>query len=160
MRTYKKHHLEHLDGSRGTWRPTLVTSMWGADGHPIAWKEIVIVSCHNCGLQYGVGGDDNGPQIQDDGTTNSPVRCQHCKTEDHMTFDKHQEPIGREHFAKLKADALQEVKAARLMALQEHIKAQMQAELDERAAAAAREIIPDGADNPQELFKTAMKKYK
>src|SRR5574342_410419 len=110
MKNFKKHHLEHLDDTRGAWRPSLIASVHGADGHPVAWKEIVVVSCPNCGCQFGVGGDNNGPQIKADGTTDEPVTCYHCKWSDHMTFEKHQESAGREHFAKLKAEAEQSVK--------------------------------------------------
>jgi hypothetical protein len=156
MKNFKKHHAEHLDGTRGSWRPALIGALVGADGHYVSWKEIVVVSCHNCGLQYGVGGDE--AQIQPDGTTDIPVRCHHCGLTDHMTFDSHAAPAGREHFAKIKAEAEKGVRDARLNALHEKIKADMQADLHDRALAEARKILPDGATNAQELFKSAMGK--
>jgi len=153
MRAYKKHHAEHLDGTRGAWRPTLIASMIGADGHPIAWKEIVVVSCHNCGLQYGVGGDDGGPQIKPDGTTDIPVICHNCKTEDHMTFEKHQESEGREHYAKLKEAAQTEADDARHRHIQEHFKAKMYENIEDITKTIAKKIIPSGAPNRDKLLK-------
>lgn len=158
MKTFKKHHTEHLDGTRGSWRPALVASLFGIDGHPVAWKEIVVVSCHGekCGLQYGVGGDDDGPQIQADGTTDRPVTCHHCQSSDHMTFEKHAAAEGRGHFNKLKAQAQQDVKDARIRLLKEKIRADILKTIDDEALDMANKILPDNAQNVQELFKNAM----
>jgi hypothetical protein len=158
MRTYKKHTGEHLDGTRGTWRPSLVASVFGADGHPVAWQEIAIVSCHDCGAQYGVGGDDVA--IKEDGVTESEVSCYNCKCRNPITFEKHAEPEGREHFAKLKEEAEQSIKDARIRVLHEIIKDNMRKELDEKALSEAKKIIPDDAKNPQELFRSAIASLK
>lgn len=157
MKTFKKHHQEHLDDTKGAWRPTLVATVFGSDGHPVAWKEIVVVSCHECGLQYGVGGDE--AQIQENGQTDRPVTCHHCKTTDHHHYDLHADAVGREHFAKLKKQAEDDVKEARLRVLKQLIAEQIRKEADDRAMEAAKQILPDGANNPQELFNNAKKRY-
>jgi hypothetical protein len=155
MKTFKKHHNEDLDGTKGAWRPSLVVGMTGADGHPVSWNEIAVVSCPSCGAPQGVGAD--GVTIRPDGTTDGPVKCYNCPWQDGMTFEKHQEPEGREHFARLKEEAANGVKEARVRVMQEAIKRQTLEELDQKAWDEARKVIPDGAPNPQDLFNTFMK---
>lgn len=159
MKNFKKHHHEHLDDTRGAWRPSLVASMWGPDGHPVAWKEIVVVSCPNCGGQFGVGGDSNGPQIKEDGSTDQPVVCHHCKWSDHMVFDGHQEPHGREHFAKLKDQAEQDVKDGRTRHLKKVLHQQMQEELEQKAHEEAQKMLADDPDQAK-AYLNAMKKLR
>lgn len=159
MKNFKKHHHEHLDDTRGAWRPSLVASMWGPDGHPIAWKEIVIVSCPGCGIQFGVGGDANGPQINEDGTTTEPVVCHHCQWSDNMTFDGHTEPHGREHFAKLKDQAANDVKEARAHHLKRALHKQMLENLDQAVHEESERLLAEDPDHAKAFLK-AMKNLK
>ena len=159
MRNFKKHHLEHLDDTRGAWRPSLIASMWGPDGQPVAWKEMVVVSCPNCGCQFGVGGDNNGPQIKQDGTTDQPVVCHHCKWSDHMTFDSHTEPQGREHFAKLKDQAVKEVREGRVRHLKKALHQQMMENMEQITHEEAMKQLSEDPDHAQAFLK-AMDKLK
>ena len=153
MKTYKKHTEKYLDGTKGAWRPTLIAAKYGSDGHPIEWKEIVVVSCHECGHQFGVGGDDDGPQIQEGGTFHMPVRCWHCKCINDVTLEDHSTDVGKKHFASLQTQARQDVKNARVRALQQKIMEQTLRDLEKNALAQAQQLLPDDTQNPQELFK-------
>lgn len=55
MRTFDQHNGD-LDNTRGKWRPTLKhdTSSLDVDGDPTSWKEMAVISCPNCGSQFGV----------------------------------------------------------------------------------------------------------
>jgi hypothetical protein len=155
MITFSKHHKEHLDGTKGSWRPALIASVFGVDGHPIAWKEIVVISCPTCACQFGVGGDD--VQINSDGTSSGPVTCHHCGWTDSITAEKFDHALGRSHFNQLKATAETEVSEARIRTVKEEMRKDLLADLDARAMSEAKKILPDGDPNHQELFKNFMK---
>ncbi len=130
---FKKHHAEHLDGTRAAWRPALVSSVFVAsDGHPADFNEIVVISCPvaKCGLQFGVGAEE--VKIVD-GKSTGPVVCHHCGWTDSIELEGHQEPHGREHFARLKAEAHEAVRKARIEKAHAEIFAKKQEEI--RAAA-------------------------
>lgn len=156
MKTYKKHYSDELDNHKGSWRPALVASIFGADGHPIAWQEIVVVCCHGCGAQFGVGAE--GDSIQADGSTSAEATCYHCKHTEHMTFEHFDQPKGREHFAKLKVDAGDAVKETRMRNVKEVLKKQMQEELDARAHEAAKAILPDDAPDHDVRLRNFLKR--
>ncbi len=158
MKTFKKHHTDELpDGikGKGSWRPSLVSTLDGADGMPIAWKEIVVVSCPQCAGQFGVGAD--GPEINANGKTDEPVHCPYCSWSDHMEFEKHQHSEGREHFAKLKGKAEESVRQARLDKAHQIIQKQMQDELNDRAYEEAKKLFPAGGNHP-EILRDFLKK--
>jgi hypothetical protein len=103
-----------LDGTRAAWRPALVASVFVAsDGHPADFNEVVVISCPvaKCGLQFGVGADD--VKIVD-GKSTGPVVCHHCGWTDSIELENHQEQIGREHFARLKAEAHEHLRKTRI----------------------------------------------
>ncbi len=158
MHTFKKHKDEHLDNTRGKWRPALTAGIIGADGHPASFNEIVVFSCPSCGAPQGVGGDD--VKIQADGTTDGPVKCYHCGWTEVLHFELHADAVGRDHFGKLKEDAKVEVAEARMSKIKQLIREQMQQELDAKAHEAAKQILPDGDPNHAELFKNYMKNKK
>lgn len=159
MKSIKKHHSEHLDGTRGAWRPSVVgSSILGPDGHPASFGEVVVFSCPGCGAQQGVGTE--AVKIQPDGTTDGPVKCYHCPWSDVLQFEKHAEAEGREHFNRMIAQAHQDVSDARIRKLHEKIKTDMQQELAEKAMAEVRKILPEGAENHAELYRDAMKRLR
>ncbi len=57
-----------LDGSRGKWRPTLKHKSTDADGDPTTWEDRAVVSCPECGCQFGV-------TVGADGKSVGPVKC-------------------------------------------------------------------------------------
>ena len=63
-----------LDGTRGKWRPALKQTTLDAEGDPSAWKELAVISCPGCGVQFGVGGRGSA-EIGPDGRTLSVVTC-------------------------------------------------------------------------------------
>jgi hypothetical protein len=158
MKSFKKHHSDDLDGTKGAWRPALIAGVIGVDGHPMSHREVVVFSCPGCGAPQGVGGDD--VQILPDGTTDGIVRCYHCPWADTMTFEKHADAAGRSHFNELKAKAIKEIQDTRLNAIREKVREELFADLNDRAMAEAKKIMPDGAQNPQELFREVMSKKK
>lgn len=159
MRNIKKHHLEHLDGTKGAWRPALVPGMIGVDGHPASFNEVVVFTCPQCGAPQGVGGD--AVKIQADGTTDGPVRCVNapkCSFSEVMQFEAHATDAGREHFARMKEEAHAGVAETRISKVKEEIRQNMLAELDAKAHEEAKKILPEGDPNHPEIFKNFMKK--
>lgn len=156
MANLKKHHDEHLDGTKGRWRPALVANVMGPDGHPASWNEIVVITCPSCGAPQGVGAD--AVKIVN-GKTDGPWACYHCGHSEVLEFESHQEPHGREHFAKLKDEAAKGVSEARIRQVHDAIKEQMQQELHEKALVEAKKIFPDGA-NHADALKNFMKDRK
>ncbi len=147
MTTVKKHPTEHLDGTKGSWRPALTaSSILAADGQPGDYNEIVVMSCPACGAPQGIGGDDvkivNGKT--DRPWTCYDVRCKH--REDVLEFVGHQEPAGREHFGKLKAEAHQGVFDARIRNAHLALVEKKRAELHDDAMAQVKAEIGDGTD--------------
>lgn len=156
----QKHHSDHLDGTKGRWRPALVAGLLGVDGHPMTFEEVVVISCPGCGAPQGIGGDD--VKIVD-GKTDRPWRCYDPRCQyvvDSMEFLLHQDPKGREHFAQLKDQASKEVDEGRVRHLHERIRQELQDGLNDRALSEARKIMAAGGAPPQELFRNAMGRKK
>lgn len=145
-----KHHDDILDGTKGKYRITLQArkSSFLSDGHAADHDEGVVVTCPSCGCQFGVGFDADGPKIVD-GKTDRPVKCMNpmpgrCSWSDYMEFDLHTSAEVRGEVNKRKADAQAEISDARIRTVHEKIKAQMEAEVHDRAMEAAKKIIVDG----------------
>lgn len=158
MRTIKKHHLEHLDGTKGAWRPAHVPGLVGVDGLPASFNEVVVFTCPQCGAPQGVGGDR--VKIQVDGTTNDVVPCVNaprCAFNDVVKFENHGDDAGREHFARLKEEAHSGVAETRIRRVKEKVRERMLAEIDAKAHEEAKRVLPDGDPNHPELFKDFMK---
>ncbi len=150
MSKMEKHHSEHLDNTKGRWRPALVAGqLKGPDGHPLTFDEIVVISCPACGAPQGIGADD--VKIVN-GKTDRPWHCYggprgECKaTLDSIEFDQHQDTAGREHFGRLKAEAQAQVEAAREMAVRHHVMENDTLEREERITAQAKALFPDAKD--------------
>lgn len=159
MHKMKLHHDEELDGKfKGSWRPSLVATLYGVDGQPVAWKEIVVFTCPSCGCPQGFGAD--GDEIVE-GKSERIIKCQdsRCGWADMLEFDDHQKAKGRERYGKIKAEAEEGVKQARINHLHDKIRNEMQADMNERALAEAKKIMAAGGD-PQEIFRSHMAKKK
>ena len=160
-----KHHEEQLDATRGAYRVTLQAkkSSFGPDDHPQSWDVGVIVSCPSCGCQFGVGFDANGPKIGLDGKTDRVVKCMNpkgCAWSDVMEFDLFDDAATKAEVGKRKADAAAEIADTRIRVLKEHHRRQLELELDERALAEAKKIVPDGDPDAARKFADFMKAAK
>jgi hypothetical protein len=161
----KKHHAEHLDGTKGSWRPALHAKAIGADGeHPDEFHELVVFSCPKCGMQQGVGADEPpAPQIVN-GVTDKPVKCHNdpkiCGwvSEQPLTFEDHQTEKGRKHFQELHDKAHQEVTEARERKIKKIIQDQIRDTIIEKSHEGMRAILPEGIERSQhqEIFKKFM----
>lgn len=146
MSTMKKHHTEHLDGTKGRWRPALVGSeILTADGHHGDFNEIVVISCPKCGAHQGVGADD--VKIVN-GKTDKPWTCYdaRCRYSEVLEFEGHQEPHGREHFGKLKDEAHKDVHASRIRVAHQILVNKKREELHADAMEQVKAELGNGAD--------------
>lgn len=156
---FRIHKSDDLDGSvKGAWRPALVATVYGTDGMPLAWKEIVVFTCPGCGCPQGVGDDD--AQIVD-GKTDRAVKCNdpRCSWSEVLEFDLHQDAVGRERFGKLKKKAEDEVVEARVAHVRDVILENDRKEQQARVDAAARKVMAAGG-NPADVFNAFMKASK
>jgi hypothetical protein len=147
----RKHHAEHLDGTKGSWRPTLIAGkILGADGHPESFEEIVVFSCPRCGAQQGVGADGHlGEPVIINGVTDKPVSCydkKRCgwKSEGPVTFDDHQSTAGREHYKRLHDEAHRELHNARERVITQAIHDHVLKNFDQIKKTEMEKILPAG----------------
>jgi hypothetical protein len=83
MGTYR--HLDgDLIGTKGTWRAELKPTAFDAEGDPSAWRQLAMVSCSGCGLQFTIGSKGR-PGIVDGKSAGAD--CPHCKRVEDIELD-------------------------------------------------------------------------